>query len=215
MRTLLFGTTYVDTPEKRAIQSLWFEMAARNPACDALIVDSHSPLLPDVPKGVRYFDCGANIGHVNKGGRDGWGRAFTTALSEAIDKDYDWAVHVEGDSLCKLDIGATVEELELSGDSVATIPVSSMPSWPETGLMFFSVEWLRERKFIERYDWQHRTKYPEPERVIKALLGTEVVHLQARGMRDDFHQLTVDNVSERRLDWLTHASLPVMQAFAA
>lgn len=205
----------MDTPDKRAIQGLWFEMANRNPACDAMIVDSRSPLMPEVPTHVHHHDHGDNIGHVNKGGRDGWGRAFTRGLSWALNQDYDWVVHIECDSLCKLDILATVEELDLSGDSVATIPVSSMPSWPETGLMFFSVEWLRERRFIECYDWEHRAKYPEPERVIKALLGDDVTHLQARGMRDDFHELTVENISERRLDWLTHAALPVMQKFAA
>jgi len=34
-------------------------------------------------------------------------------------------------------------------------------------------------------------------------------------MRDDFNELTEDNLDARELQWLTHAKLPVMEKFAA
>jgi hypothetical protein len=42
-----------------------------------------------------------NIGHLARGGKDGWGRAFCKGLEMAIDGQYDYVVHIEGDSLFK------------------------------------------------------------------------------------------------------------------
>lgn len=189
-------------------------MAEKNKSCDALIVDSNSPMMPHVPASVGYYTFPDNVGHLSRGGRDGWGRAFCHGLERAVDDGYDYVAHVECDSLCTLDIAQEVEHMEINGACVETIRVSSMPSWPETGLMFFDVEWLRRTKFVERYDWQRRTKYPEPERVVKELCGVDLQLMPWRGMRDDFHELTVDNVDDRNLDWLTHAPLSVMERFA-
>ena len=212
---LLFGTTWVDTLEKRAVQNMWFDMAKRNHKCEALIVDCNSPMLPLVPSHVMYYTHEDNIGHLSRGGRDGWGRAFCHGLDHAVRHGYRWAVHVECDSICKLDIVQEAERLDLAEHPVATIPLSSWAGHIETGLMFFSVEWLRDKRFTERYDWMRRVRYPEPEKVVKYLCD-EDLHLQGwRGMRDDFHELTEDNVRERRLDWLTHADLRVMEAFVA
>lgn len=204
----------MDTLEKRAVQNLWFRMAEQNKSCDAMIVDSCSPLMPQVPSSVGYCAFDDNIGHLSRGGCDGWGRAFCKGLEYAARRGYEYAVHIECDSLCTLDIAKEVEHMEINGSSVETIRVSSMPSWPETGLMLFDVEWLRQTNFVEKYDWQRRSKYPEPERIIQELCGFDLQLMPWRGMRDDFNELTVDNVADRNLDWLTHASLPVMERFA-
>lgn len=180
-----------------------------------MIVDSCSPLLPHPPSSVWYYTFEDNVGHLSRGGRDGWGRAFCYGLQYAIDEGYDWVVHVEGDSVCKLDVRAEVDRLVSEGRSVATIPLSSWPGQIETGLMFFDVEWLRDASIVERYDWTRRDRYPEPEKVVKQLCGTALTIQGWRGMRDDFHELTPDNVRDRRLDWLTHASLQVVEAFAS
>lgn len=189
-------------------------MAERNGRCDALIVDSCSTMLPHVPSSVWYYGYGENVGHLSRGGRDGWGRAFCHGLNYAVEHGYDYVAHVECDSLCRLDLASEAEELELGSDVVATIPLSSWPGHIETGLMFFSVDWLRSSYFVERYDWAHRTKYPEPEKVVKDICGSDLTMMECRGMRDDFHELTVDNLGERHLDWLTHAPLAVMEKFA-
>lgn len=205
----------MDTLEKRAIQNLWFKMAESNRGCDVVIVDSCSSMLPHVPSSVWYYGFEDNVGHLSRGGRDGWGRAFCHGLSFAAERDYDWVVHVECDSLCNLDIVAEVENMELRGDCVATIPVSSMPKWPETGLMFFSVDWLRASHFVQGYDWANRPRRPEPEVHVRDLVGRDMTYMETHGMRDDFHELTVDNVNDRKLSWLTHAPLPVMERFAS
>lgn len=190
-------------------------MAERNRNCTTLLVDSNSPMLPHVPRDVEYYTFPDNIGHLSHGGRDGWGRAFCHGLSYAVAENYDWVVHVEGDSLCKLDLDAVAESLELSGACVGTIPLSSWIAQIETGLMFFSVDWLRTSRLVQRYDWSTRARYPEPEKIIKALCGDDLQLMKYHGMRDDFNELTVDNVAYRNLSWLTHAPLPVMQKFAA
>lgn len=44
-RTLIFGTTYVDTPERETLTRQWLDFHGRlNPRCDLLLVDSQSPL---------------------------------------------------------------------------------------------------------------------------------------------------------------------------
>lgn len=205
----------MDTLEKRAVQRMWYTRAEANPRCDAMIVDSCSPLLPNPPPRVWYYTFSDNVGHLSKGGRDGWGRAFCYGLQYAIDEGYDWVAHVECDSLCKLDVANVSEALEEAAVRVATIPLSSWPGQIETGLMFFDVEWLRDSSLIERYDWAHRQRYPEPEKVVKELCGRDLHIMNYRGMRDDFNELTRDNVRAKNLDWLTHAPLPVMEVFAS
>ena len=189
-------------------------MAERNRGCDAMIVDSASPMLPHVPPDVWFYDFGDNVGHLSRQGRDGWGRAFCRGLTEAMERDYDWVIHIECDSLCNLDLMREVENLELSSEVAVTIPLSSWPGQIETGLMFFSVDWLRGSRFVQRYDWASHTRYPEPEKVVKEMCGSDLTLMNWRGMRDDFHELNEDNLSEYRLDWLTHAPLRVMERFA-
>lgn len=195
------------------MQNMWFKMAEKNSECDAMIVDSCSPLLPHVPSSVWYYGFEDNVGHLSRGGRDGWGRAFCYGLNFAVERGYDCVVHVECDSLCRLPIAPMVEDV-MSDGVVGTIPVSSMLQWPETGLMVMSVDWLQSSHFVERYDWEKRTKYPEPEKVVKSLVGSDMTIMSWKGMRDDFKVLTVDNVAEKNLDWLTHANFPVMERFA-
>lgn len=194
---------------------MWFKMAERNPSCDSLIVDSCSQMLPHVPPSVWYYGFEDNVGHLSRGGGDGWGRAFCYGLNYAVEHGYDWAVHVECDSFFKLDIANEVERLNTLGQKIATIPLSSWPGHIETGLMFFSVEWLRYSSFVERYDWAQRRKYPEPEKVVKRLCGDDLMLQTWRGMRDDFHELTEDSARVRQLEWLTHAPLRVMEKFVA
>jgi hypothetical protein len=171
--------------------------------------------MPVCPCPIEYYSFTDNIGHLSRGGRDGWGRAFCRGLSHADQFDYDYVAHVEGDSLFKLDVYTLTKQMEDWGINVASIPVSSSPKWVETGLMFFSVDWLRRTHFVDRYDWKSRTKYPEPEHVVGTIVGRDLTLMPWQGMRDDFHELTVDNLAAKKLDWLTHAPLDVMESFAA
>ena len=42
--------------------------------------------------------------------------------------------------------------------------------WIETGLMFFSTDYLRRSDFIKRYDWPNRKVIPTPERLIRLFI---------------------------------------------
>ncbi len=213
MRTLLFATTYVDTPDKLAVLKMWIDRAMRD-ACDVMLIDSASPMFPYVPRCVRFFSFRDNIGHLSRSGRDGWGRAFCMGLDEAI-KNYDYVAHVEGDSVLLPPVAPMLAEMRDRGVDVMSTHVSSQPSWIETGLMLFSCDWLRRIEFTRRYDWEHRARYPEPERVVGDIIkGARYAPLPWRGMRDDFRELTVDNVVDKKLDWLTHAPIDVMERFA-
>lgn len=105
-RVLIFGTTYVDTPERAELTKLWYKLhSALNPDCDLLLVDSASPSFPsgwaipgelsrvhttgETPFSVYQFKD--NVGHLSRNGpngasskgRDGWGRAFSMGLDYA------------------------------------------------------------------------------------------------------------------------------------
>jgi hypothetical protein len=45
-RILIFGTCYVDTPEREELTRMWYELHSQlNPGCDLMLIDSASPLL--------------------------------------------------------------------------------------------------------------------------------------------------------------------------
>ena len=102
----------------------------------------------------------------------------------------------------------TCLELRREGVEVASVPVMGTPrseaGWVETGLMFFSVDYLKRIDFIRRYDWPSRTKHPTPEAVIRGLLGADLRMMRWRAMRGDKHEITAANVAMLDLDWLTH-----------
>lgn len=233
-RVLIFGTTYVDTAERLALTQQWLDLhGTRNPDCDLLLVDSASPvrqLVEDrhgrlvgvggvldghnvvmnfseaigVPIRVHAFTD--NIGHLSRGGRDGWGRAFCHGLKTALGEGYEYVAHIEGDSLLRLPVMPIIERMKRETIAVASVPVEGTKrkeiGWVETGLMFFNVKWLAETKFIERYDWANRKERPTPERVIFDLIGADLTMLPLRAERADKSQVTVDNVGD--LDWVTH-----------
>lgn len=215
MKKLLFATTYVDTVEKLKLLTMWLDRAMLD-ECDIMLIDSASPLFPYVPRKVKFFSFTDNVGHLSRRGRDGWGRAFCMGLDTALEQGYDYVAHVEGDSLLLPPVAPVFAEMRTKNLDVMSTHVSSQPSWMETGLMLFSCGWLRRIEFTKRYDWEHRARYPEPERVVGDIVkGAHYASLPWRGMRDDFKELTVDNLAARGLDWLTHAPLNVMERFAA
>lgn len=217
-RVLIFATTYIDTPERLRLTDQWIGLHKRlNPDCDFLIVDSASPLPPavDTKHGpVKIFDFGDNIGHLSRNGpggpntkgRDGWGRAFCKGLELAIEGGYDYAVHIEGDSLFRLKVMPIVEGMRRDGVQVASVPVEGTKrkevGWVETGLMFFDCRFVKESDFIARYDWPNRKETPTPEKVIFSMLGRDLKMMPWRAERGDKSQITLDNVN--RLDWVTH-----------
>lgn len=207
-RTMIFGTTYVDTEEKHKLIRQWAKLHHElNPRADFMLVDSASPVghLVDEPK-MFVWMFADNIGHLSKGGKDGWGRAFCQGLEIAIERGFDYVVHIEGDSLFRLPVEPIIAEMRAKGIKVASVPVgygqNQRSTWVETGLMFFDVAWLKKINFIERYDWPHRTAVPQPEVVIRKICGDDLVIMPWKAERADKDEITADNVLE--FDWVTH-----------
>ncbi|MER9937423.1 methyltransferase domain-containing protein [Mesorhizobium sp. M0088] len=215
-RVLVFGTTYVDTPEKQGLAAQWEELHRRlNPGVALLLVDSHSPQA--LPETVEKYAFPDNVGHLARGGKDGWGRAFSKGLEMAIDGQYDYVVHIEGDSLFKRPVMPIIRQMMAAGIKAASVPVEGTKrqetGWAETGLMFFSVDYLWQSKFIEKYDWWNRQAKPYPEQAVYDILGTDLWMLPLKAERGDRGQITASNVAG--LDWVTHATPEAYDAFVA
>jgi len=220
--TLIFGTAYVDSDHRVALMGYWITLTeALNPDCDLLIVDSASPRMKEVA-GIssflpyvgtarakrRIFDFGDNVGHLSRRGRDGWGRAFCYGLQAAIDGGYEYVAHIEGDSLFRLPVRDVIIEMARDKTKVVSTPVigtdRSWPAWLETGLMFFSVDYLRTCNFAQKYDWPSRPVAPTPEVVVRQIVSANLKMMGWRAWRGDKNQISRDNVEALDLDWVTH-----------
>lgn len=222
-RILVFATTYVDCKERAKLTEQWLSlhMGLNGEDCDFLIVDSASPFQPLIPEGftaIPYVDGISsrlmlhsfpdNVGHLSRGGRDGWGRAFSFGLQAAIDGLYDYVVHIEGDSLFKRKIRPIIDHMKREKVMAASTPVKGMirdlAGWVETGLMFFDVEFIQRTRLVERYNWPLRKAAPTPEVVIRNLLSRDLAMMPWKALRGDKQQITHENVLSLNLDWLTH-----------
>ncbi|TGQ69522.1 methyltransferase domain-containing protein [Mesorhizobium sp. M00.F.Ca.ET.186.01.1.1] len=218
-RVLVFGTIFTDTPEKQRLVAQWQSLhrAVNGWSVDLLLIDSASPLPPPIVEdGVDEYAFPDNIGHLARGGRDGWGRAFCKGLEMAIDGQYDYVAHIEGDSLFKQPVLPVIREMIERGIKAASVPVMGTKrqetGWTETGLMFFSVDYLWQTKFIERYDWWNRKARPFPEQAISGLLGEDLrMLLPVKAERGDKGQITIDNAAW--FDWITHCPPEAFDAF--
>lgn len=222
MKTLIFATTYIDSEQRRSLLDLWLTITRKlNPYCDILIVDSASPLQPIIDSSkhglfVSYdpsmtskqmlHSFQDNIGHLSRGGRDGWGRAFCFGLQAALDGQYEYVVHIEGDSLFRLPVMPIVQQMKRTLAAVVSTEVRGTPrvehQWVETGLMAFETAYVRGSNFIDKYDWANRSAVPTPENVIWNILGPALKLMAWRTQRSDCGQITVENVEE--FDWITH-----------
>ncbi|MDX8513536.1 methyltransferase domain-containing protein [Mesorhizobium captivum] len=220
-RVLVFGTTYVDTPEKKKLTEQWeaLHRHVNDWTVDFAFVDSASPLPFSDGDMVHKYAFPDNIGHLARGGADGWGRAFSKGLEIAIDGQYDYVVHIEGDSLLKQPVLPIIRRMMAEGIKAASVPVAGTKrpdgknetGWAETGLMFFSVEYLWQSKFIENYDWWNRQPKPYPEQAIFDILGQDLVMLELKAERGDKGQITAENA--RTFDWITHCPPAAFDAF--
>lgn len=218
MRILIFGTVYAPTPEQRVLAEQWSEVHRRlNPTCDLLLVDSaHS--IKERLTGTFVYSFPDNIGHLARGGQDGWGRAFCWGLEYAISQGYDYVVHIEGDSLFRLPVEPICKQLQRDGIRAASVRVNGTRhaevKWTETGLMFFEVNYLREKDLVNKYNWHNGAskKYPRtPEFHLANIIGSALQVMPWRAIRDDKKMLTVGNVVG--FDWITHSTLAIYDAF--
>jgi ADP-heptose:LPS heptosyltransferase len=222
--TLIFGTFYVDSEDRRNLTELWKRVhLTLNPDCDFLAVDSQSPMkmfedwTPYDGQRHRqmYFNFTDNIGHLSRkdvtGAKDGWGRAFTKGLELAGALGYSHVAHIEGDSLFRIKVKPEIERMARENAKCFSTEVIGMRipgsnrGWVETGLMLFSADYVKQSDFIKRYDWPNRRSAPTPEIIVRNLLGNDLV-MQShwKVLRADKNQITSDNIASLNLDWVTH-----------
>jgi hypothetical protein len=202
---------------------MWCERAQANVGVniEAWVIDSGNSVLDfgQLEGDIRHFNTGENIGHLNRNGKDGWGRAFCHGLALAISGEYDYALHVECDSVLLRPMQPMLDWMEQNKVMFASGPMSSQPRdqrlpWLETGLMAFDVKWADQQQVLERYGWGNISpQYPSPEQVIRQIAGKDYREWSWRTMRDDYKVLTADNVGSYNLDWLSHAPMDVMEKF--
>lgn len=236
-RTLLFGASWTPTEEKRELCRLWARsLDVIAPECDVLVIDCNSPfrpgafladqgfvfwteyladfdftkLLPQPFKGVASFSD--NIGHLSLGGGDGWGRSFCKGLEIAISSGYDYVVYLEPDLIFAPKVMPIVEKMQRCGVKAAA-PMDTVYHFIANEIMFLDVAYLKESRFVERYDWANPPPLhylTTPEKRCEDLLKDELWILPIRGLRNDHHMLTRDNIGRRDkvfplgLDYLTH-----------
>jgi hypothetical protein len=220
VRVLIFGTMYIDSHDSHVLVQRWINLHTQlNPTCNFCLIDSDSTLRgPLNLREVEIIQLGDNIGHVARGGQDGWGRAFCHGVSHAIAENYDYVVHIEGDSLCKLDVMKQCENMRLMNTMVAGVPVQGMKrsqnEWLETGLLFMNVKYLDDMKFVDQYAWEENNKkYPHtPEWHVNQIFKDHVSLQNWKVMRDDRKVLTPNSV--RSYHWITHAKPEVFNAYS-
>jgi hypothetical protein len=212
IKVFLFGTCYIDSEPRVALTKQWAELMLRlNSDCDIWLIDSASPMRPQLDPRINIFDFGNNVGHLSRPGvtpgRDGWGRAFCKGLELASNHDY--AVHIEADSLFRLPVAPICRQLREQAVKVASIPVNSankiLDRWVETGLMFFDVNYLKASNFVAKYNWPLRKRLPTPEVVINMMIRPDLTMMPWKGIRQDkFPAIGNANIKAGGYDWITH-----------
>ena len=209
-RTLIFGTSYVSTDWMRSLVTLWAKVVCKlNPGCDVLLIDSYSPLDPSgYIESVKLHRFEDNIGHLSRGGKDGWGRAFCYGLDYAVEHDYRRVCYIDADLIFNKPVAPIFARMEKARVKVSC-PIDLTYQFLENGLMFFDGDWLRESEFSKKYDWPSSKLTDLPERRCERLLGDDVWVLPLHGLRNDFSQLTFEGFDEQMpfgCDFLTHCN---------
>lgn len=165
------------------------------------------------PRPIRT--CGSfsgNIGHLSLGGGDGWGRSFCKGLEIALSSGYEYVVYLEPDLIFAPKVMPIVEKMRRCGVKAAA-PMDTVYHFIANEIMFLDVAYLRESRFVERYDWANPPPLhylTTPEKRCEDLLKDELWILPIRGLRNDHHMLTRENIGRRDkvfplgLDYLTH-----------
>lgn len=153
-----------------------------------------------------------NIGHLSLGGGDGWGRSFCKGLEIAIASGYDYVAYIEPDLLFAPPVMPIIEKMHRCGVKAAA-PIDLVYHFIANEIMFLNVEYLKQSRFVERYDWANPpplSRETVPEKRCEDLLADELFILPLRGIRNDHGQLTRHNIRDRNvihpmgLSYVTH-----------
>lgn len=214
-KTLILGTSYVHGAAAMEIFRMWVDLTRKlNPRVPLVVIDSDSPELL-LFGGIDYVRFDTNIGHLSRGGRDGWGRAFSRGVKHAIDEEYDWLAALDCDLLLARPVAEIIDKMARNGVKAAA-PMAFPYQFTETACSFWSVDYLREIDLIGRYDWENPPANGLlPEQRIDQICAGEMFALPLRGFRNDMG-VTAEQLPRLfpgGIDWIHHAELPVMRKF--
>lgn len=217
MKTLIMGTSYVQGGAAAETFRIWAELTRKlNPGTDILVVDSASPMeLPYFPPPLKYLLLESNVGHLARGGQDGWGRAFSAGVNYAIEKGYDWLANIECDILFSRPVESVIAKM-VRADVKCVAPIAMPYSFTETGLSFWSVPYLKDIDLVGRYAWASPLNNGLlPEQRIDAICEEDMFALPLRGFRNDarWGADQMQRMFASGIDWITHAEIPVLRRF--
>lgn len=193
-RVLIAGTSYLADTGRCELTKLWLRVVrSLNPGVDVLVVDSASPFDPGQFLDCEIFRFDDNVGHPSRGERDGAGRAYCKALEIALLRGYKYCALIETDLIFAHPIAPTIDKMDLSAVKVCS-PMAAPYQFPETGLMFFALDYVEESDFIKRYDWEHSPKWPIVEWRFLHLVERHYWQLPIHGLRNDHNQANVANL---------------------
>ncbi len=236
MRTLICAQTHLRTKDEGKLLRVWENMRGDDydSHCDLLVIDNASPL--DVRQFLtqgwenhrllnddhiiqmrhrltlaRFNDA---LGHPFHDGvlqRSGSDRAFIKMLEIAIASGYDKFAYIEMDLLFALPVTSIFNRMT---KPCACGPLVSHGKFPETGLLFFDVEYIWKHDVIGRYNWRGSV-IPEGEKRLWNILGDDLELLPLRGHRDGGSTRPGDlaELWPEGIDFLTHATMPVYADF--
>lgn len=225
MKAFIFGTAYIENPQRAELVQMWIELNEfLNPEFPLVIIDSASdPMwrnmalggrnveihtvkegdpLPPLKSGVNWIDFPENLGHPSIHGVDGWGRAFARAIEIGIAQNYDYVINIESDLLFRPKV---MDVLKEQHDK----QIKFMTAWErsygfmENCICFMQTEYLRAIDFIGQYNWRVHRPDRLPELRMEDITMKDLYVKPWRGLRDDFGHCQPEHVPN--LDYLTHA----------
>jgi hypothetical protein len=210
---LIAATSWVADEGARELCKLSYRtIRTLNPSEPLIVIDACSPFDPNLflPGNPVIYRFDENVGAINRGGRDGAGRALCRAIDYAIDQNYDYVAIQELDFIFARPIRPVIERMHKAGVKVASPGLAAPYAFVEWGIFFVNVDYARESKFVDRYDWEHSQPWPLVETKLEQLFGDDLFLLGLRGMRNEGNQLNVANLANyfpyANPAWLTHCA---------
>lgn len=212
-RILIAGTSFIDNEHSLALFDMWFRVIKTlNPNEDFVLVDACSPFDPrlHVPKDTNVFRWDENVGAITRGGKDGCGRSMCKVIELAIEGNYDYIAICESDAIFCQPVRPIINRMHKAGVKAASIGLASPYLFAEWSTVFLNVKYLKDMKFIERYDWEHSQPWPLIEMRLEKMFGDDLFFLNYRGFRNEGNQLNISNLANNypygNAQWLTHAA---------
>ncbi len=212
-RILIAGTSFLDNEYSVELFKLWLRTIKHlNPSDDLVLIDACSPFdprpfMPGWSKTIRWNE---NVGAITRGGRDGCGRSLCKAVELAIDGGYDYLAICESDAILARPIRPIINKIHRSGVKVASLGMASPYLFAEWSTCFISVPYLRDTKFIEKYDWENTPRWPLVETRLEKIFGDDLFFLGIHGFRNEHNQLNIANIANNfpygPCQWLTHCA---------